>query len=83
VDGMMILSMTNNFASNNTLWHFCSKNEDTDEETNLVYMDFEHATPIYLQHASGAWLSEWLPDKKTRQKALHFDDTRDAYAGSA
>jgi hypothetical protein len=82
VDGMTLLTMTDTFMTNNTLWHFRTKNEDNEEEGSAVHLDFESATPVYLQHSSGGWLSQHVPEKKARQISSHFDDMRDVYAGA-
>lgn len=81
VDNMTVLTMTDCFMSNNTLWHFRTKNEDGEEDGNAVQLDFESATPVYLQHSSGQWLSQHVPEKKARQSSAYFDDMRDVYAG--
>ncbi len=81
VDGMTTLTVTDAFTTTNALWYFRTKNEDTDEEGNTVHVDFESATPVYIQHSSGTWLSQAMPDKKTSKGAPIFDDARDVFAG--
>jgi hypothetical protein len=81
VDNMTLLTMTDCFMTNNTLWYFRTKNEDGEEEGSAVQLDFESATPVYLQHSSGTWLSQHVPEKKARHVTSYYDDMRDVYAG--
>lgn len=79
--GVSALTMTDDFVSSHSLWHFRTKNEDVEDEGENVFIQFESDSPLYLQHASFGWLTHVVPDKKFRLSNALFGDNRDYISG--
>ena len=62
------------------MWYFRTKGEDEDaDEGEMVRIDLHSATPIYLQHSSGMWLTQRHPLKKERRG--EYSNVHDQHAG--
>ena len=81
VEGITALTMTDQFVSSTSLWHFHTKNEDREDEGENSVIQFESDSPLYLEHSTSSWLTHIIPDKKFRLSNPLFADARDYLAG--